>query len=84
MWNGMQRNAGRHIGDIEVIQEEDDEEASFIDADGNPVANEKKKKKALLKFKSSDGQRTLEQSKNITLDSFDTQHEADPLFRKTT
>ena len=86
MWNGMQRNAGRHSGDIEVIQEEDDEEASFIDADGNPVAhaNEKKKKKALLKFKSGDGQRTLEQSKNITLDSFDTQHEVDPLFRKTT
>ena len=59
----------------------------MLDADGNPVIKEganKKQKKTFLKFKGNEGERTLDQLKNITLTSFDTQHEADPLFRKTT
>ena len=74
--------------DIEVIAEEEDEEASHcVDADGNPIVGdqkEKKKKKTFLKFKDNDGQKTLENPKNITMANFDTQHEVDPLFRKTT
>ena len=83
----MQRNALTGDEEIEVIQEEDDE-ASQNDADGNPVGegDEKKKKKTtFLKFKENEGQKTLESNlKNITMTSFDTQHEVDPLFKKTT
>ena len=88
MWNGMQRNALTGDIEIEVIQEEEDE-ASQNDADGNPVGegDEKKKQKktTYLKFKENEGLKTLESNlKNITMTSFDTQHEVDPLFKKTT
>ena len=45
---------------------------------------EKKKQKKVLKFKGNEGEKTLESLKNITVTSFDTTHEVDPLFRKTT
>lgn len=73
--------------EIEVIQEEEDEDSQALDEDGNPIVGENGKKKReprVLKFKDSQGQRTLDTTKNITLTSFDTQHEVDPLFRKTT
>ena len=82
----MQRNALTGDQEIEVIQEEEEEASAALDEDGNPIegANGKKKQAQKIRFKDSQGQRTLEQEKHITLTSFDTQHEVDPLFRKTT
>lgn len=84
----MQRNALTGDQEIEVIQEEEDEGSQpAVDEDGNPIEGAKIKKKRearVLKFKDSQGERTLEKDTNITLTSFDTQHEVDPLFRKTT
>lgn len=73
---------------MEIVQEDEDEEGSqVLDEDGNPTGDlkdKKNKKKTFLKFKENDGQKTLESAKNITVTSFDTSHEVDPLFKKTT
>jgi len=37
-----------------------------------------------LKFSVNDGIKTLDRLENINLESFDTQHLVDPLFKKTT
>lgn len=74
----MVRNATGEDGIMEE-DEEDDE------ADGNPIAgDEGRKKQRRAIFKNNGGDRTLESVKNITLDSFDIQHEKDPLFKRTT
>ena len=70
-----------------VLQDDaEDDEGPALDEDGNPIVgdNERKKTQRRLKFKDNQGLATLEQEKNISLTSFDTQHEVDPLFRQTT
>ena len=64
----------------------EDDEGPALDEDGNPIAggSERKKTQRRLRFKENQGLATLEQEKNISVTSFDTQHEVDPLFRQTT
>ena len=45
---------------------------------------EGKKKWKKLKFRDDDGNKTLDTLKNLNISTFDTVHQVDPLFRKTT
>jgi superfamily I DNA and/or RNA helicase len=86
MWNGMVRNAAIDDG---IPEDDEEDESSQVDADGNPINQEeaakKRQKRNYLYRADKGGERTLESNlKNITLESFDTQHEKDPLFKKTT
>lgn len=83
----MSRNALGGEEGMGVLQgEAEDDEGPALDEDGNPIAggSERKKTQRRLKFKENQGLATLEQEKNISVASFDTQHEVDPLFRQTT
>ena len=92
MWNGMQRNAINGEEIIELVGQEGDEsdKGSEFDENGNRRGNEdsqdgkKKRKKTFLKFKENEGNKTLDTLKNLDVTNFDTQHQADPLFNKTT
>ncbi len=50
---------------------------------GNQNSNNKKKKR-VLKFTDTQGERTLEKEKNLNVVQFDTELMIDPLFRQTT
>ena len=87
MWNCMSRNAVGGDDGMGVLQgDAEDDEGPALDEDGNPIAggSERKKTQRRLRFKENQGLATLEQEKNISVTSFDTQHEVDPLFRQTT
>lgn len=81
----MLRNAA--LEDGAIPEEEEDDEVSQVDANGNPINEEELKKRQKRNFlykAGKGGERTLETVRAITLDSFDTAHEKDPLFKKTT
>ena len=80
MLNGMCRNAIDQ--ELEIIDGEEGSE----DPDGLREPAEEKKKKRVLRLGQTHagGERTLEREANLNVASFDTQHEVDPLFRKTT
>jgi len=88
MLNGMHRNAVNGEEEIELVGGVPDDDSDGGDGQNgenrNQESAEKKKRKLKIKFSDKDGQKTLESVKAITLSSFETQFDADPLFRKTT
>ena len=81
MLNGMCRNA---IGEeIEIVGEEGEDDENL---DGNMEFAENKKKRRMQKIvmTKAGGEKTLEKETNLNVTTFDTQHEVDPLFKKTT
>ena len=80
MLNGMCRNAIDQ--ELEIIKDEEDSE----NGEGIRESAEEKKKKRMMKLTLSKtgGEKTLDKEANLNVSAFDTQHEVDPLFRKTT
>ena len=80
----MVRNAAIDDG---IPEDDEEDEVSQVDADGNPINQEEVKRKQKRNFlyrADKGGERTLETIKNISVVNYDTQHEKDPLFKKTT
>ena len=84
MLNGMNRNVHAGEQELELIGEENEDEDEG-GADGAKDSAERKQKRVRkLVFNEAGGQKTLEKEANLNMASFNTQHEVDPLFRKTT
>ena len=69
-----------------VGAEESEGEKDQVRPEGESKEDDDKKKKAARKIKFAEGQgdKTLDKLQNLNVDCFDTTHEIDPLFDKTT
>lgn len=85
MLNGMTRNAAGEQEVVLVGAEESDGDKDEARNEGESKEDEDKKKKARkIKFTENQGEKTVDKLSNLNVDSFDTTHEIDPLFDKTT
>jgi hypothetical protein len=85
MLSGMNRNAAGEQ-EIEIIANGDESEKEQEAGPAEDRESEDKKKKQVrkLKFAENQGEKTLDKLSNLNLETFDTLHEIDPLFRQTT
>ncbi|CDW83022.1 UNKNOWN [Stylonychia lemnae] len=89
MLGGLHRHGAQGDQEIEIIlQGNEDDQEGLDQADKNDSGEDQnsthKRKKRILKFNESQGEKTLDKPENLNVVQFDTELMIDPLFKLTT